>query len=257
MQEKILRKILPQFAGLGAERLVELLHKKQNVNEFFIAKKMDLTINQTRNMLYKLADVGLVGFIRKKDKKKGGWYTYFWTLKTKRVVLKYKEETEEELGKLKTELGKRQNGRFYYSPAIEVEYTEEEAMLNDFTCPETGDVLEIREPKELVNKLKIEITKLEETLVQINQEIVEIEKKEQQAIGRKLKLEKAKKDEERKKRRLLREKEKKKEEKKFGKKKKKVKKKVKKKKAEKKKPAKKKSKPKKSKPKSKKKKKKR
>jgi len=218
MQEKILKKILPQYAGLGAEKLVPLLHKKQNINEFLIAKKMDLTINQTRNMLYKLADVGLVGFIRKKDKKKGGWYTYFWTLKTKRAVQKYKEETEEELAKLKTELHKRQNERFYYSSAIDTEYSEEEAMLNDFTCPETGEVLEIREPKELINKLKSETSKLEETLFQINREIEEIEKKEQQSIDRKLKIEKSKKDEERRKKRMEREREKKKEEKKAKKK---------------------------------------
>ncbi len=72
MQEKILKKIVPQFAGQGSEKLVDLLFKKQNVNEFLIAKKLNLTINQTRNMLYKLADEGLVEFIRKKDKKKGG-----------------------------------------------------------------------------------------------------------------------------------------------------------------------------------------
>src|SRR5690606_9642189 len=102
-----------------------------------------LTINQTRNMLYKLADVGLVEFIRKKDKKKGGWYTYFWTLKTKKILQKYKADLQEALAQAKSELGRRKNERFYYSPEIEQEYSEEEAMLNDYTCPETGEVLQI------------------------------------------------------------------------------------------------------------------
>lgn len=208
MQKKILKKVVPQFAGHGTEKLIDLLHEKQNVNEFLIAKKMGMTINQTRNMLYKLADVGLIEFIRKKDKKKGGWYTYFWTLKTKRVLQKYHEDLQKEIDNLRKELEKRKNERFYYSPSIDVEYTEEEAILNDFTCPETGEVLEIREPTQLINKLKSEISKIETNLVQVNKELVEIEKKEQKSTGRKLKAEQKKKDLERKKKREERKKEK-------------------------------------------------
>jgi len=230
MQDKILKKIIPEYAGLGSEKLVDILHKKQNVNEFIIAKKLDATINQTRNMLYKLADEGLVRFIRKKDKKKGGWYTYFWTLKTKKVLQKYKDEIEEELTKQKNELGKRKSERFYYSPSIETEYSEEEAMLNDFVCPETGEVLEIREPKELIEKLQNEIKRMEKELETINAEIEELEKKENQSIQRKLRTEKKKKELERKKKREKRAKEKAKEMKKVKKKKKKAKKSTKKKK---------------------------
>ena len=65
----LLENIVTNVVGIGGENLVNLMHNKKNVNEFLIAKKMDLTINQTRNMLYKLADQGLVQFIRKKDKK--------------------------------------------------------------------------------------------------------------------------------------------------------------------------------------------
>ena len=50
--------------------IVDLLYGKANVNEFLIAKKLNVTINQARNILYKLGDEGLVSFIRKKDKKK-------------------------------------------------------------------------------------------------------------------------------------------------------------------------------------------
>jgi transcription initiation factor TFIIE subunit alpha len=210
MQEKILKKVIPKFGGAGSEKLVDLLIDKQNVNEFIIAKKMNLTINQTRNMLYKLGDEGLIEFIRKKDKKKGGWYTYFWTLKIKRILQKYQDELNLELEKLKLELGKREKERFYYSPSIDAEYTEEEAMLNDFICPETGEVLQLRDNKELTEKIKVEMKKIEDALVSLNVEIEEVEKKEHKSTERKIKAEQKKKDLERKKKRVEREKEKKK-----------------------------------------------
>src|SRR3989344_5879391 len=80
MQIDLLKEIVSSVAGEKAKAVVDLLHQKKNVNEFLVAKKLKLTINQTRNILYKLADEGLVSFIRKKDTKKGGWDTYFWTL---------------------------------------------------------------------------------------------------------------------------------------------------------------------------------
>ncbi len=219
MQEKILKKIIPKYAGAGSEKIVDLLHNKLNVNEFLIAKKLGLTINQTRNMLYKLSDEGLVEFIRKKDKKKGGWYTYFWTLKTKRILEKYREELDNEINNLIGELKKRQSERYYYSPTIEQEYTEEEAMLNDYTCPETGEVLELREPMNLLEKLRTDVEKLQNALAQVNNEIGDIEKKEHKAIEKKIKAEENKKMEERKKKREERKKEAKKLEKKSTKKK--------------------------------------
>src|SRR3989344_2201535 len=88
--KKLLKKIIREFVTTDPDKLVEILFKKKNVNEFNIAKKLQLTINQTRNILYKLGDDGLVSFIRKKDNKKGGWYTYFWTLETEKGLDKYK-----------------------------------------------------------------------------------------------------------------------------------------------------------------------
>ncbi|MCA9485860.1 MAG: hypothetical protein KC506_03385, partial [Nanoarchaeota archaeon] len=169
--EKLLKKIVTDFAGSESEKLVDLLYKKKNVNEFLIAKKMNLTINQTRNMLYKLGDEGLVRFVRKKDKKKGGWYTYFWTLKVKKSLEKFKESIEEEVRKLEEQSQSRQNQRYYYSPLADLEYTEEEAILNDYTCPETGEVLEVKDNSDIVEQIKSNITELQSTLEYISQEI--------------------------------------------------------------------------------------
>jgi len=206
--KKLLKKIITDLAGPEAEKLVDLLYKKQNVNEFIIAKKLELTINQTRNMLYKLADEGLVGFIRKKDKKKGGWYTYFWTFRVKRSLLKFKEEITKSLKDLQHQLKIRETERHFYCKNCDIEYNEENAMLQEYICAECGEVLEIRETKKILHHIKSEMKKLEEVLSQIDQEIKYIEVKEQKAEDRKLKAELKKKELERKKRKIERDKEK-------------------------------------------------
>lgn len=240
MQEKLLKKIIPTYAGPESEKLVDLLFKKQKVNEFLIAKKMNLTINQTRNMLYKLADKGLVKFIRRKDKKKGGWYTYFWTLEAKKSLINYKEIVETNIKRLEDELKEREKGRHFYCKNCELEYDEEEAMLEDYTCKECGEILNAKDNTELLSHLKKEIIKSEETQITLNEEIEKLENKEEKSRERIRAEEIKRKKEERDKRRQIRLKEKAKEDKKAGiKPKKKVEKKISKKKAKKKKPAKK------------------
>ena len=91
MYQELLKEIVGSTAGEKAKGIVDLLYGKKNVNEFLITKKLKLLINQTRHILYKLADEGLVSFIRKKDSKKGGWYTYYWTLHIGKGLSKYKE----------------------------------------------------------------------------------------------------------------------------------------------------------------------
>ena len=54
MQIKFLKSIVEHLINKQAIPIVDLLAGKKDVNEFLIAKKLGLTINQTRNILYKL-----------------------------------------------------------------------------------------------------------------------------------------------------------------------------------------------------------
>ena len=56
MLDKFLRDVVTIAVAKYAEPIADLLNNKKHVNEFLIAKKLDLTINQTRNILYKLSD---------------------------------------------------------------------------------------------------------------------------------------------------------------------------------------------------------
>lgn len=203
---KILKKIISGVASNEAEKIVELLYNKKNVNEFLIAKKLGMTINQTRNILYKLADHGLVTFVRKKDKKKGGWYIYFWTLETGKSLVKFLEKTTEDIERLKNELKTRQGERFYYCPSCEIEYAEEPALLNNFTCPECGQVLELKQPEQILNSIKNEIQKLEKIQEQLKQEVQTIHSKDEKVKEKRIKGEEEEKLKERKKKARIRKK---------------------------------------------------
>src|SRR3989344_4696126 len=201
MQERFLKEIVKDVVGGEAEKIVDLLNGKKNINEFLIAKKLNLTINQTRNILYKLGDVGLVSFIRKKDSKKGGWYTYFWTLNTGKAIDLLKSKILRSLEDLERGFERRKKERFYYSPDVGIEYTEEQALENNFIDPESGSVLELKDNTEILRESEKEIFVLKEMLAKVEKELNEIEEKEGKSKHRRLKAEEKKKKEEREKRR--------------------------------------------------------
>jgi transcription initiation factor TFIIE subunit alpha len=157
MQEKLLKSLIEDLAGQESGPIVDLLFNKKDVNEFLIAKKMKLTINQIRNILYKLSADGLVSFIRKKDNRKG-WYIYFWTLNTEKCLLKLESSILEKISLLKSQLLDRQQKRFYICNSCGIEVSEEQALENDFSCSECAEVYSLAsndvQIKEITNKIK-------------------------------------------------------------------------------------------------------
>lgn len=217
MQVKLLKDIVSSLAGSSAAKVVDLLYEKKNVNEFLIAKKLNLTINQTRNILYKLADEGLVSFVRKKDSKKGGWYTYFWTLNSGKSLVKFKEKLVNDLASLKNQINIRKTKRFFYCKNDNIEFNEESALLSNYACPECGEVLEAKSTSDEVINLEKDVAKLETFMQEINGEIDIINVQEGKVRARKIKAEAKKKENERKAKKVERDKLKKAEAKKSGK----------------------------------------
>ena len=95
----LLKTVVEDLINKQSATIIDLLSGNKNVNEFSIAKNLKLTINQTRNILYKLSDFGIVSFIRKKDKRKG-WYIYFWTLNTHQALSISNENLNKKLDNL-------------------------------------------------------------------------------------------------------------------------------------------------------------
>lgn len=205
MQIKLLKDIVASIVGQNSAKIVDLLYEKKNVNEFLIAKKLKLTINQTRNVLYRLADEGLVGFVRKKDSKKGGWYTYFWTLNTGKSLAKFRQRLEKDIENLKQQINTKRTATFFYCPNCNIEYTEESALVNEYTCPECGGILQLKDNTIEIANLEKEVERYGELLREVNEEIGSIEKREGKLKERRIKAEAKRKSLERKKKKRERE----------------------------------------------------
>jgi len=183
MQTELLTEVVSNVAGKSAANIVELLIGKKNVNEFIIAKKLNLTINQTRNILYKLSNFGLVTFTRKKDKKKA-WYTYFWTLDVNKSLFLLRDMFEKDMANLKKQLEIRQNKRFFICKTCGIEVSEETALANNFACSECGEIYELNTDKKVVMELSQKISKAEKNIETVNEELSKIKEKEEKKAVR-------------------------------------------------------------------------
>jgi len=170
MLTKFLKEIVVALAGKQAEGMIDLIDGKKYINEFIIAKKLDLTINQVRNILYKISDYGLVSFIRKKDKKKG-WYTYFWKIEIAKSLEFLKENLFKKMELIQNQINSRRTKEFYTCERCNIEFSEETALTHNFMCNECGEIMSrkdnapaIREYTRELDKLKRELTLIDEEL---------------------------------------------------------------------------------------------
>jgi len=143
--------------------LVKLLYHRKNVSEFKLAEKLDLTINHTRNMLYRLQEHSLVSSLRKKDKKKG-WYIYYWTFNKKHAKALFASFQKKRINELKSLLKKVSVRSYFLCESCGKRLKFEDALDHNFRCPECGDLLVEESKESFVRRIKREIKLLEKTL---------------------------------------------------------------------------------------------
>jgi len=170
MLKKFLKEVVVTVVGKQAEEIIDLLDAQKYINEFIIAKKLGITINQTRNILYKISDQGLVSSTRKKDKKKG-WYTYFWKLETLKCLEFLREIFLKKKEQIANQIKSRESKEFYVCERCDIEFTAENALLHDFTCNECGDIFALKDNSKLINELKKNLDKLNREMALIEEEI--------------------------------------------------------------------------------------
>jgi transcription factor E len=170
MLKKLLMEIVVSIAGKQAEEIVNLLDGEKYVNEFIIAKKLNLTINQTRNILYKISDEGLVSFIRKKDKRKG-WYTYFWKIEVLKSLEFLEDSIMKKMDQVSHQIKSRQTKEFYGCETCNIEFSEESALIHNFTCNECGNIVSRKDNSSAIKEYTKELDKLKKELEAVEEEI--------------------------------------------------------------------------------------
>jgi transcription factor E len=151
--------------------LVHLLWKKSNISEFKLAEKLNITVNQTRNMLYRLSELNLVSFMRKKDKRKG-WYIYYWSLKKDSAFNAVWRFKKKRLEQFKTRLTQEQKGVYYVCPNKCMRMGMDKAMEFDFRCQECGSLLGQQDNKRTVENILAMIGDMEVELEEFENQVM-------------------------------------------------------------------------------------
>lgn len=181
MDKKLIKESFVEIAGKISEPLVDILDEKKYMSEFLVAKKLDLPINQTRNLLYKISERGIVSSTRKKDKKKG-WYTYSWKIEALKALEFLKSMIEKRMMQIQSQINNRETREFYVCERCHIEFNEENALLRDFTCPECGGILELKDNTKLIKEMKKSIGGFEEMIKGVDEEIEKVQSLEAKKI---------------------------------------------------------------------------
>lgn len=184
--EPLIKEFLIKIAGKPAEGLADLLFKKKNVSEFKIAEKLDITIHQVRNLLYRVSEYNILDSTRKKDKKKG-WYIYFWTLNLRRSLEVFGRMKRREINLLGQVLKSRQVKIFYYCANDKIEMSEETAMHHGFLCPECGELLQPVSEEKKIKELKERIEKARREMAITDARLAVIVQKQMKKMLKKVK----------------------------------------------------------------------
>jgi len=163
LTEKKIEDTIKYMVGEDVVPLVKKLRKKENISEFKLADQLKEDIKRVRNKLYRLAEVNLVSFTRKKDKKKG-WYIYYWTFKKDQIRYLHRKIKEERLSKLKEKLEKEEKEQFFICPKKCVRLNFDQAVNFEFRCPECNELVTQEDVSERVKEIKKEIRELKKEL---------------------------------------------------------------------------------------------
>ncbi len=182
----IVEEFVSEIAGKEAVKLLHLLKDRENVSEFDLAEELKLSINQVRNLLYKLNTYNLVYSNRKKDREKG-WYIYYWTFNFRHARDLLITRKHQEIEKLKSEVEKERQHKFFTCPNDGTRMELEEALEQDFKCGECGSVLKQEDGTKRVNEIETRIHKLIQDLENLSKSAMEIPQPEEEKVKRKAK----------------------------------------------------------------------
>ncbi|MBN2422788.1 hypothetical protein JXB41_06165 [Candidatus Woesearchaeota archaeon] len=164
LKKEIIKQVALEYIGEDSLKLIEYLKGKKDVSEFVIAKSTKTEIHEVRNIMYRLNGHNLSTYIRKKDRIKG-WYISYWTLNLKRFQELYNKSQEVRIENLKEKLRKEQESRegLFICSQLCSRMGFEKAMELEFKCPECGRVLQKQDNSRTIEHLKEMISKIEAT----------------------------------------------------------------------------------------------
>jgi transcription initiation factor TFIIE subunit alpha len=162
LTNKKLFEVIEEIVGESGVAIVKYLKDRKNISEFIVAEKTKLDMQSTRHILYKLNDYNIASYIRKKDRKKG-WYISYWTFNRKRVKDLIDKLKNERLEKLKEQLKREEEhqGNFFICTRACARLDFDQATDFQFKCPECGSLLNQQDNTKTIGNIKEKIKELE------------------------------------------------------------------------------------------------
>ncbi len=159
--------LINEIAGEQAVPIIEYLKNRKNVSEFIIADKVKLDMQTTRNILYTLNSHNVATYIRRKDRKKG-WYISYWTFNRKRIKDLMDKLRREKIAKLSDRLRKEESnkGNFFICSKACARLDFEQATEFGFKCPECGVLLNQQDNSKTIDNIRQNLQELENVNVE-------------------------------------------------------------------------------------------
>ncbi|MDP3917060.1 MAG: hypothetical protein Q8Q42_02115 [Nanoarchaeota archaeon] len=155
--DDMLVELVKEVAGADTLKVLEILKNKKNVSEFKIAEKLGISVNQVRNIIYRMQEHNLVTFTRKKDSDKG-WYIYYWTFDMPRAIMLIADMKNKSIGDAKENLLHVEDTRVYVCKNCRLKFPEMDALEMQFLCETCGEIMleedSAKRKKDLSKRLK-------------------------------------------------------------------------------------------------------
>lgn len=162
LTNKRIMEVVSEVVGEDSVPVVEFLKDRKNISEFIIADKVKLDMQRTRNILYRLNTHNITTYIRRKDKKKG-WYISYWTFNKKRIKELIGQTKKKKLEKLKEQLEREESNKnsFFICPQACARLDFDQASEFEYKCPECGSLLSQQDNQKTIENIRSKIKELE------------------------------------------------------------------------------------------------
>jgi transcription initiation factor TFIIE subunit alpha len=163
IKDKRVAKLILGIAGKDGIHLYKILSRVDRMDEFELARKLNLEVNVVRSLLYKLYNEKLVEYTKKRDRRKG-WWIYIWKIVPERPLYLLKKRRKLKLMRLKEKLEKEKVIQLFQCDKCKLRMSFTKAMQNNFCCPYCGSQLTAVDSSVIVKELEREIAEIEKTL---------------------------------------------------------------------------------------------
>ena len=155
--------IISELVNDLAVEIIKQLTNRSNVSEFKLADELGLEINIVRNHLYKLYDLNLVSFKRKKDQKKG-WYIHYWSFNKSQVKYLIINYLKGKIDRIEDRLHRETTGQYFMCSNNCIRFSFDQSTEFEFKCPECGELLNLQDNSKTVENLENQLKEYQKEL---------------------------------------------------------------------------------------------